>query len=229
MEAGAPPRAYDRVSLDAWLWRVHPGLARFLPEAEPLVTQIVGRAAALPLSDVDPKHAGDLALARACYAACRAVRPTHVVETGVAQGVTSFFILSALEANGHGELHSIDLPPLADVWADKVGVCVPTHLHHRWRLHRGTTRRVLRPLLRDLQRVGVFVHDSLHTYSTMTFELQAIVPYLTRPAVVVADDIDRNEAFFEFERAAAPSSAAAILEAGKNTCFGVALFGLVGV
>ena len=38
-----------------------------------------------------------------------------VVETGVAHGVTSRFILEALERNGRGFLWSIDLPPLEKV------------------------------------------------------------------------------------------------------------------
>ncbi len=57
-------------------------------------------------------HNADFTLARLCYLACRATKPAVVVETGVAYGVTSAFILKALEGNCYGLLHSVDLPPL---------------------------------------------------------------------------------------------------------------------
>ena len=44
------------------------------------------------------------------YAVCRRQNPDIVVETGVASGVSSSYILCALEKNGHGELYSIDMP-----------------------------------------------------------------------------------------------------------------------
>lgn len=45
------------------------------------------------------------------YTIIRIRKPDIVVETGVAQGVSSTFILQALEDNGRGQLYSIDLPP----------------------------------------------------------------------------------------------------------------------
>lgn len=53
-------------------------------------------------------HAGE-ALA-AYYTLIRKVQPAIIVETGVAHGTSTLTILTALEKNGHGELHSIDLP-----------------------------------------------------------------------------------------------------------------------
>src|SRR5579863_10306843 len=69
------------------------------------------------------------------YAAIRALRPEIVVETGVANGVSSSYILLALEKNQLGSLHSIDigaanyLPP-----GKTVGWTVPQFLRHRWDL-----------------------------------------------------------------------------------------------
>src|SRR5271156_5195455 len=54
---------------------------------------------------------GDPGLVRAIWCLIRHLRPNHVVETGVARGFTSRFILEALERNGSGHLWSIDLPP----------------------------------------------------------------------------------------------------------------------
>jgi hypothetical protein len=43
------------------------------------------------------------------YAAIRALKPSCVVETGIANGVSSSYFLLALRKNGKGKLRSIDL------------------------------------------------------------------------------------------------------------------------
>src|SRR5215217_5027776 len=59
-----------------------------------------------------PRWAADSRFARLGYLLCRLISPSVVLETGVAYGVSSAFILKALEVNGSGTLHSVDLPPL---------------------------------------------------------------------------------------------------------------------
>jgi predicted O-methyltransferase YrrM len=44
------------------------------------------------------------------YALLRELRPDVAVETGVCNGVSTAFLLLALDRNAHGALHSIDLP-----------------------------------------------------------------------------------------------------------------------
>ncbi|MEE9290173.1 MAG: class I SAM-dependent methyltransferase, partial [Alphaproteobacteria bacterium] len=168
-------------------------------------------------------HNADLDLARFCYVLCRAIRPRVVIETGVAYGVTSAFILKALEANRHGELHSIDLPPLAREGDRFVGALIPEELRHRWRLHRGTSKRILPRLLRQLGSIDLFVHDSLHTYRNMRFELETVTPFLTERSVVIADDIEGNTAFREWVDQAQPTFWVATREAEKNSVFGVSV------
>src|SRR5262245_58700490 len=123
-------------------------------------------------------HNGDFRLARLCYAICRAIRPSAIVETGVAYGVTSAFVLRALETNGSGTLHSVDLPPLGRDADRFVGILIPPELKHRWHLRRGASKRVLPALVRQLDRVDLFIHDSLHTYSNMRWELRTITARL---------------------------------------------------
>ena len=48
---------------------------------------------------------GDAGLVRAIWCLIRHLKPTKVIETGVAHGVTSRFILEAMERNGGGDLH----------------------------------------------------------------------------------------------------------------------------
>jgi predicted O-methyltransferase YrrM len=49
-------------------------------------------------------------LGEVLYAVCRKAQPAAIVETGVAGGVSSSYILQSLEDNRSGDLYSIDLP-----------------------------------------------------------------------------------------------------------------------
>ena len=137
----------------------------------------------------------DSVLARCCYLVCRLLKPAVVVETGVAYGVSSAFVLRALEVNGYGALYSVDLPPLRRDYATSWGVAVPETLMERWTLHRGPSSRVLPGLLEELGKVDVFLHDSLHTHRNMRREFEAVWPRLRPGGILLADDVERNRAF----------------------------------
>src|ERR1700739_853408 len=166
-------------------------------------------------------HNGDRVLAQLCYAVTRLMKPKTVVETGVCYGVTSAHLLTALEGNGDGRLCSIDLPPLGKNNNDYVGWLVPEELRERWTLRRGTSRKLLGPLLNELGRVEVFVHDSLHTYKNMRREFEMAWPHLTGGGVLIADDIEGNRAFQEFSERSDVAFHAAIREVGKNSLAGI--------
>jgi predicted O-methyltransferase YrrM len=149
-----------------------------------------------------PRWAADSVMARLCYLACRLIEPETVVETGVAYGVSSAFILRALEMNGHGTLFSVDLPPLRRNYECFWGIAVPEELRGRWRLHRGTSARVLPRLLKERPTIDLFVHDSLHTHRNMRREFDAVWPHLRSGALLLADDVERNRAFGELRQKA---------------------------
>jgi predicted O-methyltransferase YrrM len=198
--------------------------ARALAEADLTGAKAAVAAAArrAPSSGIDPRHDGDLLLGRCCYAITRALQPDTVVETGVARGVTSAFILAALAANSHGLLHSIDLPPHEADGGHGIGALVPDSLRGRWHVHRGMTQRVLPRLLDKLGRVDVFVDDSLHTYRNMRMEFGSVWPRLGPRGAIVADDVEGNRAFLELQ-AAHPTGWGVCREAGKPALFGVVL------
>jgi hypothetical protein len=157
------------------------------------------------------------------YAVCRALQPAIVVTTGVGYGVLEAYILQALEVNGSGDLHSIDLPPLhpaADNW---IGAFIPDRLRTRWRLWRGPSARLLPRLLRDLGQVDVFVHDSLHTRRNTLRELQTMTPHLARPAVVLVDDINQNQAFHEWIVLTQPTASGILQQEDKDVMSGVSV------
>jgi Methyltransferase domain len=142
---------------------------------------------------------GDPALVRAAWCAVRHLRPDVVVETGVARGLTSRAILEALEYNGAGQLWSIDLPPLLEhELAQESAAAVPRGARDRWTLLRGSSRRLLSDLVLELEKVDLFVHDSMHTTRNVLFELNQVWPFLTSKGLALIDDVERNAALPRF-------------------------------
>jgi Methyltransferase domain len=141
---------------------------------------------------------GDAGFVRAIWCLTRHLRPKNVVETGVAHGVTSRFILEALKKNGDGHLWSIDLPPLERSWRQQVGIAVGGGHSDRWTYIKGSSRRRLPGLLYELGQIDLFIHDSLHSERNVRFELDRSWPMLGPKGAVVVDDIDANWGFQSF-------------------------------
>lgn len=152
----------------------------------------------------------------AAYLVTRITKPDLILETGVNTGMSSAFFLKALEENGHGKLHSIDLPgfdddpvvdkssPYGEVKYDKhegtddIGQRIPDELRHRWELHLGRSDGIMEPLLEDLGNIDVFMHDSDHSYENMLYEFETAYPSLTPSGIILSDDVDWNDSFSEF-------------------------------
>ncbi len=168
---------------------------------------------------------GDRGLARVVWCLTRHLPAATVVETGVARGITSRVILEALKRNGGGRLCSIDLPALDTTFHTEIGAAVPSDLRGRWTYVNGTSRSRLPALLEELGGIDLFVHDSSHTARNLRFELGRAWGALGKGAVV-ADDIERNDAFGKFTRAhpQEPSFVAAADDSGAQ--FGIVLKGL---
>lgn len=144
------------------------------------------------------------------YRLIRFYKPTIVIETGVYRGISSSFILQALEDNGKGSLYSIDLPmakyvdergnldysPLSQ--GEITGFCVPDKLKKRWSLILGDSKTELPLLLEKVKSVDMFYHDSEHTYNTMMREYETVFPYLNKNSILSSDDVSWNNAFKDF-------------------------------
>lgn len=137
--------------------------------------------------------------ALALYLVVRLTRPDVVVETGVAGGHSSFLLLCALHANGHGRLVSFDVLPDA-------GTLVPSHLRSRWEL---VILRSADPLAEAAVRISaigavdVFFHDADHSYvgQYTDYALAEKVLALGRHGILLSDDVDMSFAFIEYVRA----------------------------
>ncbi len=132
----------------------------------------------------------------------RTLKPRVVVETGVANGASSTFILWAMEANGVGALYSIDWSESGELsfvpQGKEIGWMVPDELRKRWHLEIGRSEEKLDPLLKQIGTIDIFLHDSDHSYETMMYEYKAAWPYLARNGLLLSDDAKMNIAFAEF-------------------------------
>ncbi len=138
------------------------------------------------------------------------IQPEVVLETGVASGGSSAAILSALCKNNKGKLASIDLPCIKENEEivcfssayrfqphetstvpdfESVGWLVPDHFRYRWSLELGDSLELLPQLLKNMETIDLFVHDSFHAYLHMKSEFEMVWPHLKSGGLLLADDI----------------------------------------
>ncbi len=132
--------------------------------------------------------------AETLYVITRLLKPDIVLETGVGGGMSSAYILKAIQANGTGHLYSIDLPDREGL----SGWAVPAELHVYWENHLGTSSDLMQAVLRKTGPISIFIHDSDHSYENMMFEFETVWPVLRSGGLFLAHDIGRNGAFFDF-------------------------------
>ncbi len=144
------------------------------------------------------------------YVLVRILEPEIMIETGVANGKSSSLILCAMEQNRKGRLISIDLPNQpgrilpdggkTNPGNHNVGWLVPDYLKKRWDLLMGDSKELLPQILIDIDKVDMFLHDSLHTYEHVKLELNTILPKLGETSLILCDNIDLGAglAFNEF-------------------------------
>lgn len=132
------------------------------------------------------------------YLLCKTIKPERVVETGVAFGQSSMYVLQALEENNKGSLYSID--DVFSPWQTRemIGSSIPTNLKNRWNLNFGSSTEKLNTIMSSLDSVDIFLHDSLHTYKNMMFEFETAWPYIVNGGFLISDDIGDNNAFHDF-------------------------------
>ncbi len=147
------------------------------------------------------------------YAIVRAVRPSVMVETGGTPGKSTAFILRAMERNGAGQLYTIDLPPQTtaggvlarrESWHQALpagaasGWIVPDSLRPRHTALLGKSTDHLPLLLAKLETIGIFLHDSDHSYENMMWEFETAWPAIKPGGLLLSDDVLDNTSFFDF-------------------------------
>ena len=127
------------------------------------------------------------------YSLIRLLKPDKVVETGVANGHSTFFILNAILKNGKGKLYSIDIDY-------NVGILVDEQLKTNWKLYvlpRANSRE-LNKYLSTIAPVDIFIHDSNHMYYWQMLEYRAFLKNINNHGLILSDDADASFAFIDF-------------------------------
>jgi hypothetical protein len=203
---GSPPPDLYKVE-DDWEHRLHDLLkvpwpcgviAEFQVLWHGVIAELQGKGVCVGPESYQSWNDGDTGLVRAIWCLTRHLKPRQVIETGVAHGLTSRFILEALERNGAGHLWSIDRQPLERALHSQIGVAVGDRFPHRWSYVTGSSRRRLPGLLSQLGEIDLFIHDSSHTEANVRFELDHAWRALQSGGAIVVDDIDLNRGFRSF-------------------------------
>jgi predicted O-methyltransferase YrrM len=109
------------------------------------------------------------------------LNPEVVVETG--HGVSSLFILQALDAQAKGRLHSVDPAP----W-------YPHAIEHpRLTLWKGMANQMLPDVFAQTGPWDLFLHDGNHEAVGMTFDLEFAFAALRPGGWIVCDDYTWGE------------------------------------
>ena len=126
------------------------------------------------------------------------MKPKNIIETGVAYGISSAYILQALEDNKFGTLYSID--SIFRPWQTKemIGSIIPKELRVRWQLVIGKSTEKLENILMKINDLDIFIHDSSHTYENMMFEFNIIIKNIKKNGMIISDDVINNDAFYDF-------------------------------
>jgi len=137
------------------------------------------------------------------YTLTRLKRPKHIVEVGVSAGVSSAYLLRALQSKGVGILHSIDLPEReADSKSPSVrqrgswalphgkfpGWGVPQYLRRNWDLRIGKSGDVFPSLIKEINRVDIFLYDVPYEIDEAIEDFKIVDRKLRDGSVVLADN-----------------------------------------
>ena len=131
------------------------------------------------------------------YALVRSIRPNVILETGVANGHSTYFILNALANNKAGKLHSIDVNA-------KAGALIQEDERDRWDLSIMpgflTRKRDFKGAIDRIGTIDVFFHDSNHFYYWQNFEYNSVLPKIRQGGYLLSDDVDYSYAFLDLSK-----------------------------
>lgn len=127
------------------------------------------------------------------YSLVRMRKPQHILETGVANGHSTFFILHALQKNGSGTLTSFDI-------SQKAGVLLEKDEIRDWNFIslKNNYKRYFHTSISRLPPLDLFIHDSDHSYNWQKFEYDSAYLKMSDKSLFMSDDIDTSYAFIDF-------------------------------
>ena len=128
----------------------------------------------------------------AVYVLVRKIRPKIIVETGVANGVSSFFILNAIKRNCEGQLVSFDIN-------EKAGSLLNDEERQLWNFLKldKVNKREFKELFSHIENIDIFIHDSDHSYKWQKFEYLSALSRMRDGSFLLSDDVDSSYAFID--------------------------------
>ena len=119
----------------------------------------------------------------------RLIKPGSILETGVANGYSSYSFLYAINKNGKGHLISNDLPPLGvkkEKWK-YIGQMVPDYLRVFWELHLGSDKNNLKKLCKNYN-FELAHFDSDKAKSGKMFCINTLLKNNSKPPFILIDN-----------------------------------------
>ncbi|MDE0973858.1 MAG: class I SAM-dependent methyltransferase [Candidatus Nanopelagicales bacterium] len=150
------------------------------------------------LNQIFPDDYGsELNTVKALWTLITGTRPEAVVETGVANGQSTRAMLLAMEKIGFGHLYSFDID-------ERILNSVEDSLRARWSpiiLPKTKTMKHLESHVAGIkEKIGIWYHDSDHSYHWQISEFDLAKRSLTRNGFLVSDDVDGNDSFADFAK-----------------------------
>lgn len=152
------------------------------------------------------------------YLLVRIIKPSNIVETGVANGHSSYFLLNALLKNEFGTLHSFEVN-------NNVGTLISENEKKMWDLNilpRTQKKSFFRERMNKLGEIDLFIHDSNHFYYWQVFEYKTAWKVLKKGGLLLSDDTDASYAFLDFSK---EISSSPIFISDSRKMFGVLVKG----
>ena len=133
------------------------------------------------------------------YFLVRYMNARTVVETGVAAGWSSQAILTGLQKNGDGHLHSSDFPYFRMENPEQyIGFVVDEALKSHWTLHIEGDQHNLLKIADAVSQIDIFHYDSDKSYAGRERAYALMKDKLSPNAAVIFDDIQDNAHFKDF-------------------------------
>ena len=133
------------------------------------------------------------------YFLVRRLKPSVVVETGVASGFSTQAILKAMQINGKGKLYSSDFPIFRVKNPEKyIGILVDEDLKKDWKLFIEGDRVSLPKICNEVNEVDIFHYDSDKSYKGREFAFKTISPKMKKNSLIIFDDIHNNSHFVDY-------------------------------
>jgi predicted O-methyltransferase YrrM len=134
---------------------------------------------------------GNLAL-YSLYLCLENLDKTTILETGVAAGKSTSFILEYLDVNAKEiKLVSTDI-------SGNIGELIPENLKKRWTFEKIGIRakRDFLSIVHKYNDISVFIHDSNHSEEWEIFEVTSVIENCPNLSIIIVDDVQDNVIHF---------------------------------